>query len=190
MFHNFNDIVSLNWRFNESSEKLAPFPPHYLISFFFFFLLAWFIFLFSHWIPNSHPNRKHIHMQNPPKRQPQLWIISCCFSKSDANFMQIASANMYINLALRVWCRALQGLTNQTETEGRKCCWREGGESTSFYCITPYHAETTAKWRHVISIIRLTDGANCCRPLVSIKLGVLIINPPFKQMLIAIKQDL
>lgn len=41
MFHNFNDIVSLNWRFNESSEKLVPFPTHYLISVLgFFFLLA------------------------------------------------------------------------------------------------------------------------------------------------------
>lgn len=44
--------------------------------------------------------------------------------------MRIAGANMYINLALRVWCRALQGLTNQTETEGKK------GKSASFYSNT------------------------------------------------------
>lgn len=41
-----------------------------------------------------------VYMQNAPKRQSQLLIISYCFSKSDANFMQIASANMYINLSL------------------------------------------------------------------------------------------
>lgn len=44
---------------------------------------------------------------------------------------------MYINLALRVWCRALQGLTNQTETEGKK---RKRAPAS---ILTPYHAKTT-----------------------------------------------
>lgn len=40
-------------------------------------------------------------MQNARKRpKSQLLLISDCFSKSDANFMHIANANMYINLAL------------------------------------------------------------------------------------------
>lgn len=48
-----------------------------------------------------------LHVQNAPQRKSQLLIISCCFSKSDTNFMQLVCANIYINVALRVWRRAL-----------------------------------------------------------------------------------
>jgi len=41
-----------------------------------------------------------VSVQNAPKRQSQLLIISHCFSESDANFMQIANSNMYMNLFL------------------------------------------------------------------------------------------
>lgn len=123
--------------------------------------------LSSHWIPNSHPNRKQIHMQNPPKSQPRLGIISCCFSQSDTNFMRIASANMYINLTLRVWCRALQGLTNQTETEGRNSC----GEG--FYCITLYHAKKNVMMSYISKFCNRWIIARCCltwcyRPIAAV----------------------
>lgn len=156
---NFNNIVSVNWGLNESWDKFFPFPPDYLISNF-FFLSPWLdlFLLSSHWIPNSHPNRKHIPMQNSPKRQPQLRIISCCFSKSGTNFMRIVSANMYINLALRVWCRALLGLKNQTETVGRN----RGGESASFYCITPYLAKTNNMMSYIRKFCDRRIITKCC----------------------------
>lgn len=127
------------------------------IWFLFFFSSPWLelFLLSSDWIPNSHPNRKHIRMQNSPKRQPRLRIISCCFSQSEPNFMRIASANMYINLALRVWCRALQGLTNQTETEGKK---RKRAPAS---ILTPYHAKTTV-WCHTGKFWNTWIIARCC----------------------------
>lgn len=59
--------------------------------------------------------------------------------------MQLARANMYINMGLRVWNRILLGLANQIETESRKCGRKWRGktliESGSCYVKIPQHTK-------------------------------------------------
>lgn len=104
--------------------------------------------LLPHGIPISPSNcifRDLVYMQTAPKRQSQLLKINHCLSKSDANFMQIASRNMYINLALtlRVWSWVLWGLTNQIETKSRNCGRKWGSKILFKYKIQILFGNTT-----------------------------------------------